>query len=292
MRAAALTMVHTELDYLGLWLRHYEQQFGRENLYVVAHGSDPAVVALAKGCNIVPLPRHRVSGSFDKDRFAFLNAYADFLLTQYDGVVAGDVDEIVFVDPALGLSLPEYMAQNRHQGAALKAFCLNIVEEQGAAPLDLTRPILGQRRHARANELFSKPLVVFDRPGWSVGFHSTPHPPCLPDGLFVAHLHYASRRICEEIALSRSTTLAENPDIRRGHDHTTQWWAERLRKFDAYVEKAASFATAPLDQVIDDYRETLRATVIDSQWLRHKTLGFPSRPKIRLELPERFAQAF
>ena len=79
-------MVHQEEAYLRIWLDYYGKMLGRENLYVITHGGDPAIVEMAEGCRLVYLPRFAVDGTFDLRRFEVLNAYANFLLTHMTGL--------------------------------------------------------------------------------------------------------------------------------------------------------------------------------------------------------------
>ena len=293
-RYAALTMVHQEEAYLRLWLGHYGPILGRENLYVVTHGGDPAIVALAEGCRLIYLPRLSVDGNFDSNRFEVLNTFANFLLSQYDGVIAGDVDELVFVDPALGLSLVEFAEQHRSAAPALRAFGFNVFEREGEAPLDLGRPILAQRRHVRCEQDYCKPLIVFSRPGWSVGFHAVQGQPYLPDGLYLAHLHYVSAGLVADIAGQRAETLADNPQIREARAFRAKWWANRAKHARDYMRLMSSRPVEELDSRIEELRAELRGNIVQSRWggRGYTQMAFDKRQDYVLRLPERFGRVF
>lgn len=289
-RYAAMTMVHREAVYLRLWIRHYEPIVGRENLYILLHGGDPLMMAEAEGCRLIYLPRFEVSTDFDRDRFALLNAYADFLLTQYDGIVAGDVDELVFVDPALGLGLFELAEQHRSQSPVLKAFCLNVIEAESDLAFDPAAPVFAQRRLARMHEEFCKPLIAFQSPKWAPGYHAAAHPPYLPDGLYLAHLHYMSQHVYAEVARSRIQTLEDNPQIREGHRFKADWWGKGARHNRLYNANANALPRLPFDETIGALVEKLRGNVVPSRFGRKiQTMSFGDRPQVVLELPDRFA---
>lgn len=289
-RYAAMTMVHREAVYLRLWIRHYEAIVGRENLYVLVHGGDPEIMQIAEGCRLIYLPRLEVTAAFDRDRFALLNAYADFLLTQYDGIVAGDVDELLFVDPAIGLGIFELAEQYRSQSPVVKAFCLNLIEAEDDHAFDTALPVLGQRRLARANEEFCKPLIAFQSPKWSAGYHAASHPPVLPDGLYMAHLHYMSQHVYAEVARSRIATLENNPKIRDGQSFKADWWGKGARHNKQYNANANGLPKVAFDDHIAGLVAELRANVVPSRFGRKiQTMRFDSRPQVVLELPDRFA---
>ena len=293
-RYAALTMVHQEEAYFRLWLDHYGAILGRENLYVITHGGDPAIVGMAEGCRLIYLPRLSVDGNFDSNRFEVLNSFANYLLSQYDGVIAGDVDELVFVDPALGVSLVEFAEQHRSASPALRAFGFNVFEREGDAPLDPGRKVLAQRRHVRCEQDYCKPLIVFSRPGWSVGYHAVPGQPYLPDGLYLAHLHYVSAGLVADIAGQRAETLAENPQIHDARAFRAKWWSSRAKHARDYMRLMSSRPVEEFDDRIGELLDELRGTVVQSRWggRGYTQMAFRQRQDYVLRLPERFGGVF
>lgn len=291
-RYAALTMVHQEEAHFELWLNYYGTMLGRENLYVITHGGDPKIVAMAEGCRLIYLPRLSVGGNFDASRFEVLNTFANFLLTQYEGVIAGDVDELIFVDPALGLSLVEFAEQHRAASPALRAFGFNVFEREGDSPLDLSRPILSQRRHVRCEQDYCKPLIVFSRPEWSVGYHAVRGEPYLPDGLYLAHLHYVSAKLVKAIAKQRAETLSENPQISESRAFRAKWWGNRAKHARDYMRLMSARPVEELDDRIEELRGELRANIVQSRWggRGYTQMAFPKRQDYVLRLPERFGQ--
>ena len=294
VRYAALTMVHEEEVYFRLWLKHYGAMLGRENLYIITHGGDPSISELAEGCRMIYLPRAVVDGSFDASRFEVLNAYANFLLTQYDGLIAGDVDELLFVDPALGLSLVDFAEQHRAASPALRAFGFNVFERAGEPPLDLNRPILSQRRHVRCEQDYCKPLVVFSRPEWSVGYHSVRGEPYLPTGLYLAHLHYFSSQVITSIAEQRAKTLDVNPQIRESRAFRAKWWGNRAKHGRVYMGQMSARPVEEFDDRVGELVAELRSNTVQSRWggRGYTQMAFTERQDYVLRLPERFGQVF
>jgi hypothetical protein len=291
-RYAAMTMVHRETASFSLWVKHYGGLFGRENLYVLAHGGDEEIVELARGCRIIYLPRNSVDGRFNILRFGMLNAYANFLIGQYDCVVAGDVDELVFVDPALGVSFIDFMEEQRKSHGILRVFGLNIFERAGEDPIDFSRPVLGQRRHARCEDDYVKPLVVFREPAWTVGYHAAPGDAVLPDGLYMAHLHHFSKALTEETARQRAETLEANPQIKDARAFRQKWWGDRMQQSRRYLKNMSRMPVEDLDDKIGGLVEELRGNVQQSRWggKGYKQMRFNEHPSYVLRLPERFAQ--
>lgn len=289
-RVAAMTMVHREGDYLARWVAHYGAAVGRENCYVLLHGGDAEMAALASGCRLIYLPRLSVRASFDRDRIALISAYGTYLLTQYNALISGDVDELVFVDPALGLSLGAFIAAHAGPGVALKAFNLNIVQGAGEYALDAARPVLAQRRHARTDPEFSKPLVVYGPPRWSGGFHEIEGAASLPDGLFVAHLHHACKRIARGIDTQRRESFGAHRGLGAARDFHVRWWTQRRAHTRKYITDANAMPEVGLDHVIADWRSEMRATLRPSRWFPGQgVMSFPERKRLRLRLPARFA---
>jgi Glycosyl transferase family 2 len=291
-RYAAMTMVHREMVFLKLWVQHYAAIVGRENLFILVHGGADEVMDICQGCRTVFLPRHRVNGNFDRDRFRLINAYAAFLLTQYDGIVAGDVDELLFVDPDYGLSIFDLAAQYREHSPVVKAFALNLVEQPEDAPFTLGQPLFAQRRSARLSDDFCKPLIAFADAAWVPGFHAAAHPPVLPEGLYLAHLHYMAQDICDDVARGRAETLDQNPEIRDARAFKADWWGKGRQHSRKYIANAAALPEEPLDAVIAAYLAELRRNEVVSRWgPNYRTLTFDHRPQLRVRVPDRFVAA-
>lgn len=204
MRIAAVTMVHNEPEFLPLWLAHYGRELGRDNLYVVDHGSDDGSTA-AVGPNLIRRPR----GAFDEvARATFVARLQATLLTDYDAVIYADCDEFLVADPAASVGLADLVAHRC--GDCLTAVGLDVLHRPGReAPIDLGRPILGQRALVRFRSDYCKTLVSRVPLRWSVGFHACDRVPRIEPDLVLFHLKYLDRDLCARIhARRRGVTWA------------------------------------------------------------------------------------
>lgn len=88
---AAVTMVRDDVFFLKAWLRHYADQFGRANCYIINPGRWEEVADLATGCNLIGLSGdpHK---NFGIKRWRLLSGLVAGLRAYYKYVVVGDVD--------------------------------------------------------------------------------------------------------------------------------------------------------------------------------------------------------
>ena len=110
-RICALTMVRNDDFYLKKWVEYYGSELGVENLYIYLDGKDQEIPEWCAGTNITAvdkIPEQVVEA--EKGRLDFLSAKAAELLGSYDLVIGVDADEILVVDPDLGVSLKDYLS--------------------------------------------------------------------------------------------------------------------------------------------------------------------------------------
>lgn len=288
MDIAVLTMVHNEAALLRTWLGHYVPLVGGENVYVMIHGAEPAIEAQLAGVNRIPLPRRRVNWKFERTRTAMINAYADLLLDNYDCVIMSDVDEIIFADPAKGDLRSLIEASHGHP--VVNVIGLQVVERRDdleispqGARLFAARPI------AFVDADYCKPLIAFDSPGWSRGFHASRHTPHLGEGLFMAHLKCASSANARQVAEARAESVEGFDGI--GNEARQRWWTKGDRMCRWMSKAASSRPLVDLDEHLDLIRAELAANVGEN---RAQRAGFSyALPGLNLSeayrMPERFA---
>lgn len=172
-KIAALTMVRNDDFYLRKWVEYYGAQLGRENLYIWFDGTDQVIAPFCEGTHA---QLHEKIGtqvvSAEKGRLKFLSDQAAALLAGgYDLVIGVDADEFVVVDPRRGLSLREYLSEQRI-GVSLSALGLDFGQKLGEEP-DITedRPFLQQRHYAQIGTRYTKPSIVAKPCVWGSGFH-------------------------------------------------------------------------------------------------------------------------
>ena len=167
MQIAIMTMVYNESINLPIWLRHYTAHCPGAILFVVDHGSDDGSTANRMGANLIRLPR---SPFDDGDRAEAMSHLQKALLKFYDVVIFTDCDEMLVADPRWHPSLPTFL--NEVHGEVVAPVGLNVQHIPDVdPPLDLTAPILGQRRHVEFGVAFCKPIVVRTPVTRAPGFH-------------------------------------------------------------------------------------------------------------------------
>ena len=168
---AIMTMVYDDDAYLSLWLRYWTRFLPRENLFVVIHDRYEHYAAMVEGCNILRMYRPEPSPRFEMDRFAMLSGIVSGLTHQFQRVMYTDVDEIVALDPAHGDNLVGAILESAAPVVAPFGVDLVHVPDLEREPLDLTRPVLGQRSFFAVNSLYSKPCITSGPISWSGGGH-------------------------------------------------------------------------------------------------------------------------
>lgn len=187
--AAALTMVRDDAFFLRAWLRHYGDQLGRENCYIVNHGRGTEVAELAQGCNIIGIPGDP-HPNFDMKRWRMLNNTVQGLRCYYDHVIVGDVDELVVVDPAVAGGLLDFL-RDQPLRQVLTPVGLEVLHRIDIEDQPITDHILGPRRHVRVAPHYSKPCVVSLGTKIARGGHFTQAEKLrTPEALLLFHLKF------------------------------------------------------------------------------------------------------
>ena len=171
-RICALTMVRNDDFYLKKWTAYYGREFGEENLYIFLDGKDQPIPDWCPKAHITAYDK--IKGQVveaEKGRLALLSQKAAELLESYDLVIGTDADEFLIVDPALGISLAEYLS-SKDIKISLSGLGVdvgqNTKEETGIIE---NEPFLRQRHYARLSTRYSKPSVLAAPVVWGSGFH-------------------------------------------------------------------------------------------------------------------------
>lgn len=172
-RIAAITMARNDKLFLSRWIKYYGEQIGTENLYIYLDGTDQEVPENAGDAHITKLPHVEMSrATGDKYRIKKMSDLASELLKTYDIVIGCDCDEFLIVDPALGVSLSEYLS-NKKIKTTLSGLGLDIGQHLiNEKTLDTTKPFLQQRSYALLSTRYTKPVVINRPVRWGSGFHS------------------------------------------------------------------------------------------------------------------------
>jgi hypothetical protein len=287
--AAAVTMVRDDAFFLNAWLRHYGNELGRENCYVINHGRGTEVAELAAGCNVIGIPGdpHK---NFDIKRWGLLNNLVGGLRRYYRHVIVGDVDELVVVDPGVGQGLNTWL-KNARDGRIYTPVGLEVIHRVDIEADAISTDILGPRRHVRLAPHYSKPCVVSTPAKLSRGGHFAQYDKLYtPDELYLFHLKWCDFDAYKD-AMDRRNTVTQDVGASVKEASIGRHWFAEARGDD----RAQFDAFASLEQE-DGF---------DLRWVRrkmHRTFGPRGetgffefrRPDIKKQyvLPERFAGLF
>lgn len=173
-RIAAITMARNDEFFLNRWIEYYGKNLGAENLYIYLDGTDQKIPAAAGNAHITKLPHkeeERQKG--DKTRILLLSDLAKKLFADgYDIVIGCDCDEFLIVDPALHMTLAEYLS-SRTKHSNMSGLGLDVgMDLNSESPLDPDKPFLSQRAYALLSTRYTKPVVLTRPATWGSGFHS------------------------------------------------------------------------------------------------------------------------
>lgn len=211
---AVVTMARNESDFLPVWIRHYAEQVGQDNIYVLDHRSDDGSTRDLP-CRVLRLTRGAYSEEWKRGVF---NRLHPVLLRHYDAVLVADADEFVVANPDRYRTIADYVARTAHPVS--RAVGWDVVHDRTTEPALRwdTPPLLSQRRHWLRNTYLDKPALVRRPVTWAVGTHylefeTTPEPD--PD-LWLVHLHWVDQdRLLKRHAFYRG--IAWDPeDLKRG----------------------------------------------------------------------------
>lgn len=272
-KIAAITMARNDDFYLCKWVAYYGSQLGRENLYIYLDGLDQTVGDYCEGTHAQAVEKigNQVVAA-EKGRLSFLSKKAARLMADgYDLVIGVDADEFIVVDPALGLSLPEYLSRVKVKGS-LSALGLDFGQKLGEeADITEDRPFLQQRHYAQIGTRYTKPSILAQPLRWGSGFHRIKgHNFHIAKDLYLLHFGYFDLKRLE--------------DRFRDKDRLDQGWGKHMRKRSRTIRLVTELRARDFD------RWTRRSRVAQTllrppyAWNKPGMLGL----RIVVRIPERF----
>jgi Glycosyl transferase family 2 len=186
-------MVHNEAVFLPIWLRYYSQFFRRDDIYVLDNETSDGSTG-GGGFVRIPVERDEVDHLWMQRTIQRLQHE---LIGRSGLVLVTDVDEIVSPVPEVG-TLGEYLDRFDDEYVNCLGYeVLHMRDREG--PLDLDRPILGQRRCWFANDAYDKPALATVPMEWTLGLHDrTDLETRIDPDLRLIHLHRMDYEICLE----------------------------------------------------------------------------------------------
>lgn len=275
-RIAVVTHARKEDLFLRLWVAHYGALFGRDALHLLKDGADWSSPAERGFGTIATVGFSGTRQERDQQIADRLSAYCNGLLAEHDFVLRCDCDEFIAPDPALG-DWAAVFAECRAHGY-IYALGLDVTQNPAfERPLDLSRPVLAQRRFARVTGEYCKPHLISAPVRWTSACHEIDGKPViLSRSLVMFHLASFDRALL-------AARLAERGDM--GDASYAGHAQKRLNQFD----KIAGQEAHPLDHARD---------ALATQITRDEAGQPKQSPRFRkvfgrrwaaVELPERFA---
>ena len=201
-------MVYKDYWALAQWIKHYSNQIGIENLYIVAHGRDAKVNEIAEGANVWTIPRDTVE-RFDRRRNKMLNQFQSGLLQFYDWVIRTDADELICVEAERHGNLSELLATQASD--AVFAMGLNLFQDIGDDEIVDDTSVFDVRRSAVITGNYSKAWAVSTdtplmRHGVQIGDGTEiKHSYAFPEGVYLVHLKFAHSEALHEANETRKS---------------------------------------------------------------------------------------
>lgn len=184
MAIACITFVYNELVNLPIWRKYYAGVLGERNLFVIDHASSDGSTDNLGQINKLWLAREELD---EHKRCLFMASFVKGLLEYFDTVIYTDCDEILVPDLAKYDNLKDYIEKSDFEYIAPVGLNLqHIITIE--PPLDLSKPILQQRRFVRFSGSMCKPLITRVPIAWGTGFHACDQPVRIDPGLFMFHI--------------------------------------------------------------------------------------------------------
>lgn len=290
---AAMTMVGGDHFFLERWVDYYGRHLGREHLYVLSHGGDPAHRDIAEGCNVIYLPHDPTRYCFNQRRWQMLSMFTSGFTRYYNWVLTGDVDEIVAVDPAVSENLVDYFTRfpPEDRPPVVSPLAIEMVHNPALEPepLESGRNILDVRRIFRLNANYNKPCITRNKITFAPGGHfANEKRGFLAPDLFLFHLRFIDHDMTEErLSLRRAQRDQQSGALKETERKVTGW-------DNAWHTYKALSVLEPVAETVDF--PDLRAA-LEKGWRRkdEKSPFFTfggGRSKEVYRLPERFAAVF
>jgi hypothetical protein len=211
-RRAVITMVHNEPVFFPIWLRYYSRFFAAEDIHVFDNDTTDGSL---DGGGFVRLPASHSEVDHEWMVQTIRDRQHELLAGDYDVVLVTDVDEIVCPVPGAG-TLGDYIDAFEEEFVnAIGYELIHIADEE--PPIDLMRPILEQRRHWFADDVYDKPALATAPMEWKPGFHERIDAANNFDpDLRLIHLHRMDYELCRERHRLRSVRRWRSRDVDEG----------------------------------------------------------------------------
>ena len=113
---AVISMVRNDTFFADKWIEYYGTQFGFKNLYLFIDGLDQDLPKKVNKINYFQKPhksQKRAAG--DRNRARMISNFAKKLFSDYQVVLAMDIDEFLVLDPIKKISYTKISAQKERK---------------------------------------------------------------------------------------------------------------------------------------------------------------------------------
>lgn len=229
-KCAVFTTVKNESVFLPIWLRHYQQYFSNDDIYILDHFSTDGSTAN------LPVNVRLVSNDYVNDHEWLVKIAQDFqrqLLETYQCVVFAESDEIIYsLEKPLNETLNDFI-----QGDDLYATCSGysvIQDTQSESALSSGDYIFEKRNVWYKDAAEDKTLISKVPLEWNWGFHSLKgRNNNYHRDLYIAHLH----RFDFETMLKRHQERTSFQQKNDGGGH--HWKTNRDNVFEVFRQVAS-----------------------------------------------------
>ena len=225
-----ITMVRKNYDFLRLWINHHSKLVqDNGSLVIISHGVDPIIDQISMGCSLIRIPDDSDPPPFEPSRREMFFGMVRAFLPYHKFVVIGDVDELLMVDPKVGLPISQYLQTLKFESNVMSVCNFNVVHDIFLEPssINLSAPILEQRRHGSiAGGYYCKPMVFCGPVGSSIGANSHRVPGesfQIDRNLICFHLAYFDSELSSRLAQEKYNRFVELEKMSKSPTEIGSW---------------------------------------------------------------------
>jgi hypothetical protein len=232
---AVFTCIHNEPVFTPIWIKYYSQFYESQDIYIL-HLIKPMLVDfdswLPSQPGFVRVPiQDRDYCDFNL-ALEYVHNFQRELLGRYDCVLYTDIDEIVCHEAGLAAYIDEWLRSGRGDVESCKGYELvHSFDEE--SPIDLSLPILGQRRWWYPCHLYDKPLLTRIPLDYCWGFHHCRQVPweTTDPNLLLIHLNKMDYEICRARKLARLQNESDS-EISKEHPVGSPGWHHFVKEYE------------------------------------------------------------
>lgn len=276
-KIAVISHARKEPFFIRLWAQHYAKHFGSESLFLMKDGDDWELPTDTKIGTVKPISLDQNRTKADEEFAVLSETLATELLQRFDMVLRVDIDEFLCLEP--GKYGWDDVVEECTKNGYLYALGFDVIHKTDVeGPLDPSRPILSQRRHASFTGSYCKPHAVAAPIEWTSACHTVKNKPVILSK-YLGMFHLAS--MDKDLTLSRAVERGDT-EKRSYAGHLNR----KMSQFDTML-KASFFS-------VDDAEVEMRKKIeFDDLGGRKESPRFRNilgHRTIKVTLPQRFSE--